>query len=231
MLPVRPPKSPCRARPHEQTETGTSRHTLVWLPDTGCRPAHELYGPAVRVPPELRDHPDRCPPLGTGLVGGRAMRASCYSDRSPDHHRRRVTPRSSFPVSLAVSRVCARAPGVLALALPLPRPRPRPRPCPRPLPLPLHGYLWFTPGAGKSGSQWEVRLVRKDCSRYVARPTSPRWSQPKTLPLAAVHGDGARHVAAARRLVEVLVDALGLQVRVAVVCCGVEAGEGGERGA
>ena len=35
------------------------------------------------------------------------MRASCYSDRSPDHHRRRVTPRSSLPVSLAVSRVRA----------------------------------------------------------------------------------------------------------------------------
>ena len=87
---------------------GADRHTDVWPPTATYHLAHALYEPAaLPPPPELRDHPDRCPPLGTGLVGGRAMRAPSYSDRSPDHHRRRVTPRSSFPVSLAVSRVRA----------------------------------------------------------------------------------------------------------------------------
>ena len=43
------------------------------------------------------------------------------------------------------------------------------------------GLYWYQ-GQVKDGSQLGVRLVRKDCSRYVARPTSPHWSQPKTLP-------------------------------------------------
>ena len=84
------------------TETGAGRHTGVWRPATVYHLAHALYGPAaLPTPPELRDHPDRRPSLGTGIAVGRAMRASCYSDRGPDHDRRRVTPRSSFPVSLA----------------------------------------------------------------------------------------------------------------------------------
>ena len=75
----------------------------MWRPATAYHLAHALYEPAaLPTPPELRDHPDRRPSLGTGIAVGRAMRASCYSDRGPDHDRRRVTPRSSFPVSLAV---------------------------------------------------------------------------------------------------------------------------------
>ena len=98
----------CRARPHRMAAVGADRHTGVWPPTATYHLAHALYEPAaLPPPPELRDHPDRCPPLGTGLVGGRAMRASCSSDRGPDRRRRRVTPRSSFPVSLAVSRVRA----------------------------------------------------------------------------------------------------------------------------
>ena len=74
----------------------------MWPPTATYHLAHALYEPAaLPTPPELRGYPDRRPSLGTGLAVGRAMRASCYSDRGPDHDRRRVTPRSSFPVSLA----------------------------------------------------------------------------------------------------------------------------------
>ena len=74
----------------------------MWRPATAYHLAHALYEPAaLPTPPELRDHPHHRPSLGRGIVVGRAMRAPCYSDRGPDHDRRRVTPRSSFPALLA----------------------------------------------------------------------------------------------------------------------------------
>ena len=96
------PPSRCRARPHRITETEADRHTGVWRPATGYHLAHALSEPAaLPTLPELRDHPHHRPSRVRGIAVGRAMRASCYSDRGPDHDRRRVTPRSSFPVSLA----------------------------------------------------------------------------------------------------------------------------------
>ena len=97
-LPADPPPR-CKARPHRITETEAGRHTGVWRPATGYHLAHALSEPAaLPTLPELRDHPHHRPSRVRGIAVGRAMRASCYSDRGPDHGRRRVTPRSSFPV-------------------------------------------------------------------------------------------------------------------------------------